>query len=72
MTERLVLQSHHSFEDQLTAAIEADDPRQKGQVCISVAEEQAVDSYNSMFTCSIHLTSDKARQLRDRLARNTA
>jgi len=80
MTDRLVLQSEHSFEDELVAAIEegheftpigADDCIDiAGTVCISVAEEQAVDSYNQMFTCSIHLNADQARQLRDWLIRN--
>ena len=38
----------------------------KGRVVIvSVAEEQAMDSYNSMFTCSIHLAESQALELRD-------
>ena len=50
-------QSDHSFEDELIAVSEGD------TCCISAAEEQAVDSYNQMFTCSIHLTKEQALNL---------
>ncbi len=36
-----------------------------GLLIVSVAEEQAVDSYNQSFECTAHLTPDQAVQLRD-------
>ena len=36
-----------------------------GRLCISVADEKPVDSYNSTFTCDIHLPIKVAKKLRD-------
>jgi hypothetical protein len=53
------------LEDGSTFAFQRD-----GRLAVSVAEEQAVDSYNSMFTCTHHLTRDQAVKLRDFLIAN--
>lgn len=78
MTGRLVLTADDSVDEvQLTAAIddqndhwyrkgESDDyVTHNGQICISIAQLQAVDSHNQMFECSIHLTDEQALLLRD-------
>lgn len=52
-------ESSEMFEDGCTVSFE------NSKLVISVAEEQAVDSYNQMFTCSAHLTNNNAVQLRD-------
>jgi hypothetical protein len=62
MMNRLFIEPDDSFEEGLTATI---DRRCSSPVCLSVAEEQAVDSYNKRFSCSIHLTVEKAMRLRD-------
>lgn len=38
-------------------------------LCISVSDEQAMDSYNSTFTCDICLPTPEAKRLRDYLNR---
>jgi hypothetical protein len=71
MAEPLILSSEYSFEDEIVVAIEMENWRgAAGKVCISVAQEQAVDSYNQTFNCSIHLDQHQARMLRDWLIRN--
>jgi len=55
----LVLESSFDFENGLTAAID------DGAICISVQEEQAVDSYNCSFDCSIHLTIEQVVTLKE-------
>ncbi len=63
MANRMMFQSAHSWEEEAIFSIE-----DNGQLCISVAEELAVDSYNQMFTCSVHLSKSKMRVLRDWLS----
>ncbi len=63
MTDRLFIESGYSFEEGLTAAINPHSD--KGPIYLSIAEEQAVDSYNEHFTCSIYLTIEKAIRLRN-------
>lgn len=73
---RLVLESDQSFEEQLTASVNeswewchpSTVPSALGRICISVADEQAVDSYNQSFECSIHLRREQAIKLRDWLS----
>lgn len=64
-TDRLFLEPSSSFEEGLTASL---NKRCTNPVCISVTEEQAVDSYNCSFTCSMHLTVEQVKQLRDWLS----
>ena len=57
---RLVFEAKHSPEEGVTfVATEA------GGLSIAVAEEQPMDSYNQTFECTIHLSADNARTLRD-------
>jgi hypothetical protein len=37
-------------------------------ITLSISEEQAMDSYNSTFTCSVRLDDATARALRDHLS----
>jgi len=39
--------------------------RPDGRLSISVSQEQAVDSYNQMFSCTTILTREDAMRLRD-------
>lgn len=43
-----------------------------GELCVSVSEEQAVDSYNSTFECSFNMSTKETAALRDYLNRNAA
>lgn len=66
MVERLHMEAEDSYEDSITFSIEYDAPGgKKGQLCIAVSEEQAVDSYNELFECTIHLTNAQTVMLRD-------
>lgn len=56
----LVLEGSHDFEEGMFIVTTAD-----GRVRFSVAEVQAVDSYNSSFTCSLTATREQAEKLRD-------
>lgn len=42
-------------------------PTKSGGLTVAVSEEQAVDSYNDSFECSMHLSKERAERLRDRL-----
>lgn len=42
-------------------------PQEDGSLSVSVSEEQAVDSYNSYFDCTITLPRAQAEKLRDML-----
>jgi len=70
--DRLFLEPRSNWEEGLTASIETEedggffDPATP--ICISVAEEKAVDSYNQSFTCAMHLSIEQAAQLRDWLS----
>lgn len=77
MTDRLVIEADDSVgEIQLTAAVDDQDyyygdhdsdgvRTYKGKICISVAQEHAVDSYNATFESSVHLSDEQAQQLLD-------
>jgi hypothetical protein len=55
------------MDNQLTAAIAEDRLfwHKRPRITISVAQEQAVGSYNEDFETWIHLTINQARELRD-------
>lgn len=59
MDDRLVLEATDSDEDNMVLSID------DGRVCVAVSEEKAVDSYNSTFECTMHLTHEQAIQMRD-------
>lgn len=58
--KRLHFEGNHSFEEGSTFVINKD-----GGMEVSVAEEQAVDSYNQSFTCHATLSKENAIRLRD-------
>ena len=60
----LLIELEHDPDNQLTAAIS------EKQVIISVSQEKAVDSYNTVFECSIDLDVYNAIKLRDWLIEN--
>lgn len=61
----LVLESACAFEEDLVATLvdPSQNPNRQGLICVSVAEEQAMDSYNATFRCSIHLTKEQVASL---------
>lgn len=62
--ERLFIESEHDFEDGATIVV-----RDGGLMTISVAQELAVGSYNQDFECTIRMSAQQARELRDWLVR---
>lgn len=61
MTESTItFEGSDSFEDGATFRA-----TENGGIRVAVAEEQAMDSYNSMFECTIHLSAEQAAELRD-------
>lgn len=69
---RLVIESTDQWEDEATFVFSDEQlpdedrdifPTNKGGLIISVSEEHAVDSYNSMFECTIHLTPEQTETL---------
>lgn len=70
METRLHFEAGGSEEDSVTFAITDGDealfrPRKGKFVAVSVAEEHAVDSYNSTFECTFHLDETQAIAVRD-------
>lgn len=66
--EWTALAEHFRFEDPRDADNEVTIyPNKAGGLYISVAQEQAVDSYNQMFECYVTLDGDAAKRLRDYL-----
>lgn len=63
---RLVLEATCSAEDGACFVWSA----QKQMLFVSVAEEQAVDSYNRPIECTLSATLDQAKQLREWLNKN--
>lgn len=67
---RFVYENPRDAENELEIYIEDDahwEPENRGRLCITVADEQAVDSYNSTFRCSVYLPKSEAKRLRDYL-----
>lgn len=62
MDDRFRFEDPRDSKNEIMAYIEDD-----GRLTISVAEEQAVDSYNSTFNCSVTLDRAAAKRLRDYL-----
>jgi hypothetical protein len=63
---RLVLSAEIYFEDEATFVFE------DGKLIVSVSEEKAMDSYNEMFECSLHLTAEQTKTLAGWLASKVA
>lgn len=72
MEDRLYFVTPHDPDNEIVFALSEnnnalfDRDKVKGNfVAVSVSDEQAVDSYNSTFTCTFHLSEEQAAQVRD-------
>lgn len=70
--QRLYFEAPHSDEDSITFAVDDQDgrfsPNSGRFLAVSVAQEHAVDSYNSTFECVFHLSIERVAELRNWLA----
>lgn len=66
--DRFHYENPRDYENEISVYIEEDRHWEReyiGWLCVSVADEKAVDSYNSTFTCDIHMPPAAAIKLRD-------
>jgi hypothetical protein len=67
-TDRFHYENPRDSENEINVYIEDDthwEEEHVGKLVVEVADEQAVDSYNSVFNTSIHLPEKAAKKLRD-------
>jgi hypothetical protein len=71
-TDRFHYENPSDPDNEISVYIEDDARWEKehiGWLVVSVSDEKAVDSYNSMFACDIHVPPNVAAALRDYLNR---